>query len=209
MLFAIRPFFIRLQLGWGHAHVMGRIVRKLGVRAYQIVMRFDGRLFRYLRRKALETATGLPLSGLYTDSNVRIAGAESLVMGRNVSLHCWTFISAFGGLTIGSDVAIGHGCSILTTKHRFDDPDTPIKLQPISLHPVTIGDDVWIGSNVTILAGITIGPRTIVAAGAVVTRSFPDGYVIIGGVPAREIRRLPFASSKDGRAIFENGDKHG
>lgn len=186
---------------------MGRIMRKLGFRVYLITMRFDGRMWRYLRRKSLEVATGRPLPGLYVGPDVRIAGTESLVIGRNVSLHCWSFISAQGGLTIGNDVAIGHGCSILTTEHGFDDPAVAIKEQPITLHPVTIDDDVWIGANVTILAGVTIGRRTIIAAGAVVTRSFADGHVIIGGVPAREIRRLPTRAA-GGSTSFKHGVHH-
>jgi acetyltransferase-like isoleucine patch superfamily enzyme len=185
---------------------MRRVIQKLGFRAYMVVMRFDGRALRFFRPKALEIATGRHLPGLYTDSDVRISGAEKLVMGRNVSLHCWSFISADGGLTIGNDVAIGHGCSILTTKHGFDDPDIPIRAQPISLHPVTIDDDVWIGANVTILAGVAIGPRSIVAAGAVVTRSFPNGHVIIGGVPAREIRLLPSSLQRENPIPFDHGE---
>ncbi len=184
---------------------MSRTVRKIGFRAYLLAMRFDGRVFRLWRRKALEMATGRPLPGLYIDSEVRIAGAEQLVMGRNVSLHCWSYLSAQGGLTIGNDVAIGHGCSIMTTEHGFDDPRAPIKSQPVTRHPVSIADDVWIGANVTILAGVTIGPRSIIAAGAVVTRSFPEGRVIIGGVPARGIRRLPVREAGEPTAL-EHGE---
>ena len=54
--------------------------------------------------------------------------------------------------------------------------------------PVTIGNDVWIGGNVTILPGVTIGNNVIVAAGAVVTKDVPP-YTIVGGLPARTIRR--------------------
>ena len=186
---------------------MRSICKRLAYRAYIMAMHVDGRLFRLFRRKALEIATGRPLPGLFTDSDVRIFCTDRLVMGRNVSLHHWSFLSAQGGLTIGNDVAIGHGCSILTTEHEFDDPDVPIKAQPVSLLPVTIGDDVWIGANVTILAGVTIGRRSIVAAGAVVTRSFPEGYVIIAGVPARVIRRLrPIGSER--KLTTENGEQH-
>jgi len=186
---------------------MGRIIRKLGFRAYLLGMRLDGRIMRLWRRKALEIATGRALPGLYIGSDVRILDTENLVIGRNVSLHCWSFISAHGGLTIGDDVAIGHGCSILTTEHGFGDTAVAIKWQPITRHPVTISDDVWIGANVTILAGVTIGPRSIIAAGAVVTRSFPDGHVIIGGVPAREIRRLPVRAEGESTS-FEHGEHH-
>ena len=111
-------------------------------------------------------------------------------MGANVSLHYWSRISAEGGLIIGTDVAIGHFCTILTTEHDFSDPTLPIKRQPLLHKPVTIGNDVWIGANVTILAGVEIGRRTIIAAGAVVKKSFPDGHVVIGGVPARVLKTL-------------------
>lgn len=55
--------------------------------------------------------------------------------------------------------------------------------------PVNIGNDVWIGGNVTILPGVTIGNNVIVAAGAVVTKDVPDN-TLVGGVPARMIKTL-------------------
>jgi maltose O-acetyltransferase len=55
--------------------------------------------------------------------------------------------------------------------------------------PVTIGNDVWIGGNVTILPGITIGNNVVVAAGAVVTKDIPDN-TLVGGVPARKIKGI-------------------
>jgi acetyltransferase-like isoleucine patch superfamily enzyme len=184
---------------------MHRIIKKIAFRLYLLVMRFDGRLMRHVRRKALEIAIGQKLPGFYIDPDVRISGVENLVIGRNVSLHYWSFISAHGGLTIGDDVAIGHGCSILATEHSFDDPRNTIKSQPIPFHPVVIGNDVWIGANVTILSGVTIGPRSIVAAGAVVTRSFPEGHAVIGVVPARKIRHLPAIAEGVPKPI-ETGD---
>jgi maltose O-acetyltransferase len=55
--------------------------------------------------------------------------------------------------------------------------------------PVRIGNDVWIGGNVTILPGVTIGNNVVVAAGAVVTKDVPDNS-LVGGVPARLIREI-------------------
>ena len=55
--------------------------------------------------------------------------------------------------------------------------------------PVTIGNDVWIGGNVTILPGVKIGNNVVVAAGAVVTKDVPDN-VVVGGVPARIIKEI-------------------
>ena len=56
--------------------------------------------------------------------------------------------------------------------------------------PIIIGDYSWIGMNSIVTAGVTLGPRTIVAAGAVVTKSFPQGNCVIAGNPARKIRDL-------------------
>ncbi len=55
--------------------------------------------------------------------------------------------------------------------------------------PVSIGNDVWIGGNVTILPGVTIGNNVVVAAGAVVTKDVPDN-TLVGGVPARRIKHI-------------------
>ena len=131
---------------------MERIIRKIGFRLYLIAMRFEGRVMRFLRRKALEIATGQTLPGFYIDADVCLSGVENLVIGCNVSLHLWSYVSAEGGLTIGNDVAIGKGCSIVTTEHVFDDPSVPIKAQPIIGYPVVIGNDVWIGNGVTFIS---------------------------------------------------------
>ncbi|WP_232009810.1 DapH/DapD/GlmU-related protein [Actinomyces howellii] len=55
--------------------------------------------------------------------------------------------------------------------------------------PITIADRVWMGANVTVLPGVTIGEGAVVAAGAVVTRDVP-AFTVVGGVPAKPIRRL-------------------
>ena len=58
------------------------------------------------------------------------------------------------------------------------------------LRETIIGDYCWIASNVVILAGVVLGPRTIVGAGSVVTKSFPEGYCVIGGNPAKVIKKI-------------------
>lgn len=97
-------------------------------------------------------------------------------------------------LTIGRKVIFGPRPTIITGDHRTDiigkyiiDVTVQEKL-PENDQPVVIEDDVWCGANVTILKGVTIGRGSVVAAGAVVTKSFPP-YSIIGGVPARLLKR--------------------
>ena len=88
---------------------------------------------------------------------------------------------------IGDNVMIGPNTLITTVGHPLS-PMGRRKHLGIA-KPVTIGNDVWIGGNVTILPGVTIGNNVVVAAGAVVTKDVPDNCVV-GGVPARKIKDI-------------------
>ena len=88
---------------------------------------------------------------------------------------------------IGDNVMIGPNTLITTVSH----PLTPMgRRRHLGIaKPVTIGNDVWIGGNVTILPGVKIGNNVIAAAGAVITKDVPDN-TLVAGVPARPIREL-------------------
>lgn len=110
--------------------------------------------------------------------------------GRNISIGRRTFINMgcsfqdWGGIEIGDDCLIGHNCTICTVNHSKE----PSRRGDMEFAGVRICDKVWIGANVTILPGVTIGEGAIVAAGAVVSRDVPPA-VIIGGIPARIIKQ--------------------
>ena len=77
---------------------------------------------------------------------------------------------------------------ILTENHRFERTDIPMRLQGRQeLRPVAIHDDVWIGTRVIILPGVTVGRGAIIGAGAIVTKDIPE-YAIVGGNPAKLIK---------------------
>lgn len=98
-----------------------------------------------------------------------------------------------GPVTIGNDVIMGPEVIIRTVNHRFDRLDLPIRKQGAAPpERVVISDDVWIGTRVIILPGITIGRGAVVGAGAVVTRDVPP-YAIVGGNPAKVIKYRPGA----------------
>jgi maltose O-acetyltransferase len=91
-------------------------------------------------------------------------------------------------VTIGDNVMIGPNVDIYTVNH-------PLTPQGRRNHlgkglPVVIGNDVWIGGKVTITPGVTIGNNVVIAAGAVVAKDVPNN-VLVGGVPAKVIKRLP------------------
>lgn len=95
----------------------------------------------------------------------------------------------FGPVTIGRDVMMGPDCVVLTRNHRHDRVDVPMIEQGYEdYRPVTIEDDVWIGRRVTILPGVNVGARSILSAGAVVTKDV-EPYSVVGGVPARLIKK--------------------
>lgn len=97
-----------------------------------------------------------------------------------------------GDIIIGEDVIMGPDVVIMATSHAFDRVDIPINKQGAAKEKqIRIGNDVWIGTRVIILPGVSIGNHSIIGAGAIVTKSFDD-YSIIGGVPAKLIKkRLP------------------
>ncbi len=86
---------------------------------------------------------------------------------------------------IGKGTQIANGVAIITANHELKD---------ITVHSeakdVIIGKECWIASNAVLLPGVELGEHTIVGAGAVVTKSFPDGWCVIGGVPAKIIKRI-------------------
>lgn len=92
------------------------------------------------------------------------------------------------GTTIGDNVMMGPECIIYTRNHAFSRIDIPMREQGMQdFKPVHIGNDVWIGSRVTILPGVTIGNGCIIGASAVVTKDVPD-YAVVGGNPARILK---------------------
>ena len=109
--------------------------------------------------------------------NIRIGDYSEL--GQRCLIHA--------DVTIGDYVIMGPDVKIYTRNHVFSDLETPIALQGKSKEPTSIGNDVWIGANSVILAGVSVGDHSIIAAGSIVTKDVP-AYGIVGGNPAKLIR---------------------
>lgn len=100
-------------------------------------------------------------------------------LGTNCIIQSNTFI--------GDNVIMGPDVKIYTKNHKFDRLDLPIQDQGHTEEKTVIGNDVWLGANVIVLPGVTIGNHVVVAAGAVVTKDIPD-YAIVGGIPAKILK---------------------
>lgn len=144
--------------------------------------------FMPLRSYLAQCFLGRKSKNLFIRPGVKIMDFKNLHVGDNVSINDDCFFSCNGGLHIGNEVSIAHKVSIITTEHSYSDPNIPIRNQPIKKLKVIIGSNVWIGANVTVLAGVKIPNGTIVAAGAVVNKSFTEPNTIIAGVPARKVK---------------------
>ena len=94
-----------------------------------------------------------------------------------------------GPVSIGNNVNLAQGITVTALNHNFDDATKRIDEQGVSTKPVVIGNDVWIGANVVVLPGVTIGSHCVVAAGAVVTKDVPD-RTLVAGVPAKVIKTI-------------------
>lgn len=93
-----------------------------------------------------------------------------------------------GKITLGNDVIMGPDVVMMATSHAYAKVDIPINLQgEAPERAIEIGNDVWIGTRVIILPGVSIGSHSIIGAGAVVAQSFPE-YSVIGGNPAKLIK---------------------
>lgn len=112
---------------------------------------------------------------------------EGVRIGRNVTINEWVFIDGAGGVDIGDDCRIAHGCSFISEDHVFDDPDRPIREQGRKVAPIVVEDDVWFGCGVRVMRGVRIGKGSVIGAGSVVTRDIPP-YSVAVGVPAKVVK---------------------
>lgn len=135
-------------------------------------------IFAELTGRPVEKGFGL-FPPFYTDCG------KNIKLGRNVFINSGCHFQDQGGIEIGDGALIGHGVVLATLDHGL----LPEERHDLKPGRITIGKNVWIGSNSTVLRGVTIGDNAVVAAGAVVTKDVPAN-TIVGGAPARVLREI-------------------
>lgn len=110
---------------------------------------------------------------------------KNITIGKNVFINACCHFQDHGGVTLGNGCQIGHNVVFATLNHGISAEDR-VHTYPA---PIVLGKNVWVGSNSTILQGVTVGDNAIIAAGAVVTKDVPAN-TIVGGVPAKTIRSI-------------------
>ncbi|WP_327394390.1 acyltransferase [Streptomyces phaeochromogenes] len=152
-----------------------------------------------------------PAAGVFTDvlrlgENSYIAGHTYVTGDVTTGTDCTVnpYATVRGRITLGDGVRIGAHSSLLGFNHGFA-PDRPVHRQPLTSKGITVGDDVWIGSNVVVLDGVTIGDHCVVGAGAVVTKDLPP-WTVAAGNPARPLRdRRGQGSASSGNPVTAGG----
>lgn len=121
---------------------------------------------------------------VFIHENVLIRSNEYISIGKNTTINRNCCVLA--KVVIGENCSIAPNVVIVGANHNFKDPTMVIKAQGSEMLGIKIEDDVWIGANVTVLDGITIGKGAVVAAGAVVNKQVLP-YTIVGGIPAKRL----------------------
>jgi len=118
------------------------------------------------------------------DAHVRI--------GEGTFLNIAVMVAATRLVEIGSHCMLANGCFVTDANHRFEDPDKPVPWQGFDTRgPTRIGDNVWLGANVVVTSGVTIGERCVIGANSVVTQDVPP-FSIAAGVPAKVLRAVVY-----------------
>ncbi len=121
---------------------------------------------------------GVDIRSLY---NTRITIEENVYIGP------YTLLTGTGDIRIGKNCLIGPHCGIFANNHIFTDPTRLIEEQGTTSKGITIGDECWLGHNVTVLDGVVIGKGSVIGAGSVVNKNIPP-FSIAVGAPARIIK---------------------
>ena len=120
---------------------------------------------------------------IFTPFNINYGGRTRFGADSFVNFGC-TFL-AIGGITVEEGAFIGPHCVLATEYH----PEEPAKRHSLQTKPIVIGRNAWLGADVKVLAGVTVGENAIVAAGSVVTKDVPPN-VVVAGSPARFVREI-------------------
>jgi acetyltransferase-like isoleucine patch superfamily enzyme len=126
-------------------------------------------------------------ANLQVSSDAILWGLEHLHVGENVYVGPGVVVICLDNVSIGDGVLFGPHVVVSNGNHRFR--NGAYQFAENTTAPIAIGAGSWIGANATILSGVTIGKGVLVAANSTVTHDVDD-YDVVGGVPARSMRRL-------------------
>ena len=187
-------------------------LRRLNDRVQRIILRLlggpgfsnpyfnVGRLWKHLIvQKVFRINSHVPWPVHWTAS---VKAPELIVRGTACpGCGCGAVLDGRNGIILGENLWMASHVKIISKNH-----DVNCYSRYVNDNPIVIGDDCWLGMNAVILPGVNLGNHTVVAAGAVVTKSFPQGNVVVAGVPAMIVKELkPYDRDAKGRRVYVPG----
>ena len=154
-------------------------------------MPVHGNVLEALREGRLEIG---PHTLLEPDVWITAPGDARVRIGEGCFLNIGAMVAAVELVEIGDHCMLANNCFVTDGNHRFDDPDVPVPWQGFTSDgPTRIGANTWLGANVVVTSGVTIGERCVIGANSVVTKDV-EPHTIAAGVPARPLRRIEYAT---------------
>ncbi len=174
-------WYERNSLPWNRARIHYELARRRAFARWPL----HGNVLEMLREGRLEVGEHV----LFEPGVWLTAQAPGRIrIGGGTFLNLCVQLAAMDLVEIGEHCMLANGCFVTDANHRFDDPERPVPWQGFtSKGPTRIGDNVWLGANVVVTSGVTIGERCVVGANSVVTADLPPRS-IAAGAPARVLR---------------------
>jgi acetyltransferase-like isoleucine patch superfamily enzyme len=178
-------WYERNSLPWNRARIHWELMRRGAFARWPL----EGNVLEALREQRLEVGEGALFEpGVW----ITMPGAARVRIGEGTFLNRNAMIAAHELVEIGAHCMLANGCFVTDANHRFDDPGRPITWQGFeSKGPTRIGDNCWLGANVVVTSGVTIGERSVIGANSVVTRDV-EPFSIGAGSPAKVLRRISY-----------------
>jgi acetyltransferase-like isoleucine patch superfamily enzyme len=178
-------WYERNALPWNRARIHWELMRREAFARWPL----HGNVLEALREGRLELGPHVLF-----EPNVWLTapGQARIRIGGGSFLNIGVMVAAHELVEIGEHCMLANGCFVTDADHRFDDPEKPVPWQGFtSKGPTRLGDNVWLGANVVVTGGVTIGERAVIGANSVVTKDVPP-RTIAAGAPARVIREIEY-----------------
>lgn len=176
-------WYERNSLPWNRARIHYEFMRRRAFARWPL----HGNVLEAMREGRLSVGSGTLL-----EPHVWITAPERarVRIGEGTFLNLGVMVAAKELVEIGSHCMLANGCFVTDANHRFDDLERPLTWQGFtSKGPTRIGDNVWLGANVVVTSGVSIGERCVIGANSVVTRDLPP-FSLAAGAPARVLRSI-------------------
>ncbi len=181
-------WYERNSLPWSRAQIHWQLMRRGAFARWPL----HGNVLEALREGRLEVGAEVLFEpGVW----ITAPGGARVRIGAGSFLNQGVMIASERLVEIGEHCMLANGCFVSDANHRHDDPEKPITWQGFeSKGPTRIADNCWLGANVVVTSGVSIGERCVIGANSVVTHDVEPGSVAVG-LPARVIKRVEYDAS--------------